>query len=135
MMIGRLKPGVSTAEAGAAIAAQNASLAASYPQAKLIEDTGFRSVVAPLHADHVQSIRPMLWVLQGGAFLLLLIGSFNLVNLLLIRASGRAKELAVRQALGASRRHVIREVVLETSLLALGGGGLTSWHSIRDRTM
>ena len=53
---------------------------------------------------------------------LLLIGAVNLANLLLIRAGGRTKELAIRQALGAGRRHIAAEVVVETTLLALGGG-------------
>jgi len=53
---------------------------------------------------------------------LLLIGGVNLVNLLLIRANGRAKEYAVRQALGAGRRHLLIETLLETVVLSLGGG-------------
>ena len=52
-------------------------------------------------------------------FFLLLIGAVNLVNLLLIRASGRAKEMAIRQSMGASRRHVVRQVMIETVLLTL----------------
>ena len=59
---------------------------------------------------------------QAGALFLLLIGAVNLVNLLLIRASARRKELAVRQAIGASRRHVVAEVLVETTLLTLAGG-------------
>ena len=72
--------------------------------------------------------------MQGGALALLLIGAVNLANLLLIRASGRIKELAVRQALGASRWHVVSEVVVETTLLTLAGGilGLAGgWAGIR----
>ncbi len=72
--------------------------------------------------DHVRSIRPTLWLMQGGVFFLLLIGAVNLVNLLLIRASGRAKEMAIRQSMGASRRHVVRQVVTETVLLTAIGG-------------
>jgi len=85
-------------------------------------DAGFRSVVAPLHADHVASIRPVLLWMQAGAFALLLIGAVNLANLLLIRASGRAKEIAVRQALGANWMHVVSEAIVETTLLTLTGG-------------
>ena len=88
----------------------------------MIADAGFRSIVVPLHADHVEAIRPTLLLLQAGVLALLLIGAVNLVNLLLIRASGRVKELAVRQALGASRRHVVSEVIVETMLLAVFGG-------------
>jgi len=55
---------------------------------------------------------------------LFLIGGVNLVNLLLIRASGRAKEFAVRQALGAGRWHVVRDLLIETMVLAVAGGML-----------
>ena len=79
-------------------------------------------IVVSLHADHVAAIRPTLLLLQAGAIALLLIGAVNLVNLLLVRASGRVKELAVRQALGASRGYVVSEVVVETTLLTLVGG-------------
>ena len=58
--------------------------------------------------------------MQAGALALLLIGVVNLVNLLLIRANGRIKEMAVRQALGASRRHVVSEVLVEITLLTFG---------------
>ena len=55
-------------------------------------------------------------------FFLLLIGAVNLINLLLIRASGRAKEMAIRQSMGASRLHVVRQVLTETVLLTAMGG-------------
>jgi predicted permease len=121
-MIARLRPGATLAQAQSQIDAQNATLEVDDPQAKMIADAGFRSIVTPLHADHVAAIRPTLLLLQAGVLALLLIGAVNLVNLLLIRASGRVKELAVRQALGASRRHVVSEVMVETLLLALFGG-------------
>ena len=73
----------------------------SYPGAKVIAESGFHTVVVPLHADHVAAVRPALVLLQAGALFLLLIGAVNLVNLLLVRASARQRELAVRQALGA----------------------------------
>ncbi|MGA7409821.1 MAG: ADOP family duplicated permease [Bryobacteraceae bacterium] len=120
-MIARLKPGATLAQAQAQIDAQNATLEADDPQAKMMADAGFRSVVAPLHADHVAGIRPTLLWMQAGAFALLLIGAVNLTNLLLIRASARAKEIAVRQALGASPWHVISEVIVEITLLTLTG--------------
>src|SRR5260370_36459453 len=88
----------------------------------MMADAGFRSVVAPLHADHVASIRPALLWTQVGAFALLLIGAVNLTNLLLIRASSRIKEIAARQELGARWLHVVREVIVETTLLTLAGG-------------
>ena len=109
-------------QAQAQIDAQNAALEVDDPQAKMLADAGFRSIVAPLHADYVASVRPTLLWMQAGAFALLLIGAVNLTNLLLIRASGRTKEMAVRRALGASRLHVASEVVVETTLLTLAGG-------------
>jgi predicted permease len=121
-MIARLKPGATLEQAQAQIDAQNVSLEVDDPQAKMLADAGFRSVVAPLHADHVRSIRPVLVWMQAGAFALLLIGAVNLTNLLLIRASSRLKENAVRQALGASRWHVVSEAMVETTLLTVTGG-------------
>lgn len=123
-MIARLKPGASLEQAQAQIDAQNARLEVDDPQAGMLADAGFRSVVAPLHSDHVRSIRPVLLWMQAGAFALLLIGAVNLTNLLLIRASGRVKEIAVRQALGASRMHLISEAIVETTLLTLTGASL-----------
>ena len=121
-MIARLAPGVPLAAAQAQIDAHNAAVAVGDLEAKAMAEAGFRSPVVPLHADHVASIRPMLLLIQAGALFLLLIGAVNLVNLLLIRASARAKELAVRQAMGASRRHVVADVLAETTVLAIGGG-------------
>jgi predicted permease len=121
-MIARLKTGATLTQAQAQIDTQNAALEADDPQAKMIADAGFRSIVVPLHADHVEAIRPTLLLLQAAVLALLLIGTVNLVNLILIRASSRVKELAVRQALGASRRHVVSEVMAESMLLALFGG-------------
>jgi ABC-type lipoprotein release transport system permease subunit len=88
----------------------------------MMAEAGFRSPVVSLHADHVRSIRPTLCLMQAGVFFLLLIGAVNLINLLLIRASGRAKEMAIRQSMGASRRHVVRQVLTETVLLSTAGG-------------
>jgi len=121
-MIARLRPDATLARAQSEIDAQNAALEVDDPQAKMIADAGFRSLVVSLHADHVAAIRPTLLLLQAAAIALLLIGAVNLVNLLLVRASGRVKELAVRQALGASRGYVVSEVVVETTLLTLAGG-------------
>jgi predicted permease len=122
-MIARLKPGATIAEAQAQIDAHNAAVEQDNPQAKMMAEAGFRSPVLSLHAHHVRSIRPTLWLMQAGVFFLLLIGAVNLINLLLIRASSRAKEMAIRQSMGASRRHVVQQVMEETILLT-GCGGL-----------
>jgi predicted permease len=121
-MIARLQPGSTLAHAQSELDAQNAALEVDDPQAKMIADAGFRSLVVPLRADHVAAVRPTLLLLEAGVLVLLLIGAVNLVNLLLIRASGRVKELAVRQALGAGWRYLVSEVVVETTLLTFAGG-------------
>jgi predicted permease len=121
-MIARLKPGATIAEAQAQIDAHNAAVEKDNPEAKMMAEAGFRSPVVSLHADHVRSIRPTLLLLQGGVFFLLLIGAVNLVNLLLIRASGRAKEMAIRQSMGASRRQIVGQVMIETLALTASGG-------------
>src|SRR5205814_237054 len=90
----------------------------------MMAEAGFRSLVRPLHSEHVRSIRPTLLLMQAGVFFLLLIGAVNLVNLLLIRASGRAKEMAIRRSMGASRWHVMKQVAIETLLLTSVGGVL-----------
>src|ERR1044071_6842634 len=123
-MIARLKPGATIAEAQVQIDAYNAAVEEDNPEAKMMAEAGFRSLVKPLHAEHVRSVRPTLLLMQGGVFFLLLIGAVNLVNLLLIRASGRAKEMAIRRSMGASRVHVVRQVIIETVLLTFVGGSL-----------
>jgi predicted permease len=122
-MIARLKPGATIAEAQSQIEAHNAAVEKDNPQAKMMAEAGFRSPILSLHAYHVRSIRPTLWLMQAGVFFLLLIGAVNLMNLLLIRATSRAKEMAIRQSMGASRRHVVQQVLVETVLLT-GCGGL-----------
>jgi predicted permease len=121
-MIARLEPGATIGEAQKQVDAHNAAVEKDNPEAKTMAEAGFRSLVRPLHAEHVRSIRTTLLLMQGGVFFLLLIGAVNLINLLLIRASGRTKEMAIRQSIGASRQHVVRQVVTETVLLTTAGG-------------
>jgi predicted permease len=123
-MIARLRPGATLAQAQSEIDTQNGTLELDDPQAGMMAAAGFRSLVVPLHADHVEAIRPVLLLLQTGTFVLLLIGVVNLLNLLLIRAHGRAKESALRRALGAGTGHVMSEIVVETTLLTMMGGAL-----------
>jgi predicted permease len=123
-MIARLTPGATIDEAQSQIDAHNAGVEKDNPRATMMLEAGFRSPVLPLHADHVGSIRPTLWLMQGGALLLLVIGAVNFVNLLLIRASGDRKDMAIRRSMGARRRHVVSHVMLETVLLTALGGSL-----------
>jgi predicted permease len=120
-MVGRLGPSRTVQEAQAQLDAHNAAVESTSAQAARMAEAGFRSVVVPLHADHVAAIRPALLLVQAGAFCLLLIGIVNLANLLLIRFSGRARQLAIRQAIGASRARIVVDVVTETMVLFLSG--------------
>jgi predicted permease len=123
-MIARLAPLTSMAEAQAQIDAHNAAVGADDPQTPMMAAAGFRSQVVRLHADHVAAIRPTLLLLQVGAIGLLLIGCVNVANLFLIRATARAKELALRHALGASRRHIVADALTETTLVTLTGAAI-----------
>jgi predicted permease len=121
-MLARLKPGVSVAEAQAQVDALNQAGLANDTFSKVAIDAGFNTAVRDLHANYVAAIRPALVLLQGGVLLLLLIGVVNLANLLLVRASGRAKEFSVRQVLGAGHGRIASQLGTETLVLALVGG-------------
>src|SRR5690606_24194387 len=95
---------------------------ASDPYAGVVRDAGFYSSVYALRDDAVRQARPTLLILQAGAVSLLLIGCVNLANLFLIRAKGREKENAIRRSLGAGRRQIAKETLLETMALSFGGG-------------
>lgn len=120
--IARLKPGVTIAQAQRQVEADNQIQSRNFPWADEVNAAGFRVTVVNLQADHVAAIRPSLLLLQIGVLCLLLIGSVNLVNLMLVRVSARRKEIAVRQALGAGRLHLLREVLSESLLLSALGG-------------
>ena len=85
----------------------------------------FHPLVAySFHEDLVGSLSTTLWLLQGAVLLVLLISIVNVANLLLARSEGRTREVAIRHALGASRRRLLRQFVTESLVLAILGGGL-----------
>jgi putative ABC transport system permease protein len=115
--IGRLKPGVSLAQAQADLQAIAANLAARYPL-----DRGVSASLRPLQEDRVGNLRPVMLVLMGAVILILLIACSNVANLLLARNSGRAREVAVRAAMGAAKSVLIRQFMVESLLLGTIGG-------------
>jgi putative ABC transport system permease protein len=118
--IGRLKSGVSLEQARTRLDALAARLQQQHPDT----DAGKGINPVPLQEQSVGSVRFGLIILLGAVGFVLLIACVNVANLLLARASGRVRELAVRSALGAARGRILRQMLTESVLLAAGGGAL-----------
>ena len=118
--IGRLKSGATATQALADMESVTQNLAAAYPDA----DKGTGVTMIPLKTDVVGSVRGILLVLLGAVTFVLLIACANVANLLLARATGRAREFAIRSALGAGPARVIRQLLTESILLGIAGGAI-----------
>jgi predicted permease len=121
-MVARLRPGATVSDAQAQVNALDAETLKTDSFAKEALSEGYHVVVRDLHTDHVAALRPMLLLLQAGVFCLLLIGAVNLANLFMVRATARAREYALRQALGAGRMRLVRMILAETLLVSIIGG-------------
>jgi len=120
-VIGRLKPGISIAQAESSLRAITLQLAKEYPKEN--EGRGVRLLTPGLFIPDIRnSVINFSGVLMGVVTLVLLLACVNLANLLLARATERRKELAIRLAVGASRRRIIRQLITESVLLSLAGG-------------
>ena len=117
-VVGRMRPDATIDRARADLEAIATQRAADYPDT----NAGWGVTVRPLHEQAVGTIRPALLILLGGVGVVLLITCINVANVLLARAAGRGRDLAIRSALGASRRRLIQQSLTESTLLALIGG-------------
>lgn len=120
-VLGRLAPGISLERARVELDAVARSFREQYPDS-YAESRGFGLRADSLLETQIGAVRPALLALFGAGLLVLLIGCVNVANLLLIRSYRRGRELAIRTAIGASRKRLARQLLAESLLLALLGG-------------
>jgi len=122
-VVARLKRGVTAKLAQDDMTVVANHLAQQYPNSNV----NIGAVVVPIQREYAGDTRAGLWVLQVASVFVLLIACSNLANLLLARASGRRREIAVRIALGASPKQIVTQLLTESLMLSLAGGALGLW--------
>jgi len=120
LVVGKLKPGVTLEQAQAQMAAIGARLEARYPDSNTNESVA----VARMRDDMVGNFQLTLWVMLAAVGVVLLIACANLASMLLAKAVGRSREIAVRAALGAGRGRIARQLITESLVLALLSGAI-----------
>jgi predicted permease len=124
-MIGHLKAGATLALVQQQVDALNAANDTRFPEFhQILVDAKFHTICVFLHDDVVRDVEKVLFLLWGGVGFVLILGCVNIANLVIVRASGRTREMATRHAIGGDLARLARQLVTETTLLALAGGAL-----------
>ncbi len=135
-MAGRLAPGASIDTVRQQIEALNAANDRRFPNFhQVLADAHFHTVSVMLQDDVVRDVKGVLYLLWGGVLFVLLIGCVNIGNLVMVRASGRVREMATRHAIGGDLGRLARQLVTETTVLAVSGGVLgvaIGWWGLRS---
>jgi putative ABC transport system permease protein len=121
-VFGRLRPGTSHEQAASAISTINQRFAGEYPRVYRVASSGFQATALELRRALTDGARELLLILLGMTALVLLIACANVASLTLARMLGRDRELALRSALGAGRGRLVRQLLTESTLLAVAGG-------------
>ena len=123
--IGRLKPGATIERAQQEIDAIRARNDQRFPEFRqILKDAGFTNHAVWLQDEIVGEVKPILYLLWGGVLFVLLIGCVNIANLVVVRSTARGREMATRHAIGANLGRLSRQLLTETTILALVGGAL-----------
>jgi putative ABC transport system permease protein len=122
-MLGRIADGATIEQVREQVAAVNRNNEDRFPQFKqILKDANFSTVTVRLQDDLVRDIKGSLYLLWGGVLFVLLIGCVNLANLMIVRSASRSREMATRYAIGGELGRLARQLLTETTVLALAGG-------------
>lgn len=135
-MVGRLAPGATLQQVQQQIDALNAANDRRFPEFhQILQDAKFHTTAVMLQEDVVRDVRGVLYLLWAGVLFVLVIGCVNIANLVMVRASGRTREMATRHAIGGDLGRLARQLLTETMLLSIVGGllgVLAGWWALRS---